>query len=175
MGAWWESRFMNIHTAWLCSRFIGKIVSKNEGWSLDINHLKINCMLPAGVLLFDRSQGFWLSHSIPHFPSFPERGYVYPSSGKVNGQTALCVTHNYDQLLLVGEWPAVRQQALMCSTAPAIIRHLSASKTICRKRCYLVLCKAISVIGAQGQGTRIWTCSHCLLMFKGEVHSEFTV
>ncbi|KAM6921948.1 deoxyribonuclease-2-beta isoform 1-T1 [Xenentodon cancila] len=54
-----------------------------------------------GALLFDRSQGFWLSHSIPHFPSFPERGYLYPSSGKVNGQTALCVTYRYDQLLRI--------------------------------------------------------------------------
>ncbi|KAL6108031.1 dnase2b [Pungitius sinensis] len=54
-----------------------------------------------GVLLFDRSQGFWLSHSIPHFPSFPERGYLYPSSGEVNGQTALCVTYPYDQFLLL--------------------------------------------------------------------------
>ncbi|XP_047442300.1 deoxyribonuclease-2-beta [Mugil cephalus] len=56
-----------------------------------------------GVLLFDRSQGFWLSHSIPHFPSFPERGYLYPSSGKVNGQTALCVTYPYKQFLRVAQ------------------------------------------------------------------------
>ncbi|CAG03464.1 unnamed protein product [Tetraodon nigroviridis] len=50
-----------------------------------------------GVLLSDHSQGFWLSHSVPHFPLFPERGYGYPSSGKVNGQTALCVTYSYGQ------------------------------------------------------------------------------
>ncbi|XP_057696989.1 deoxyribonuclease-2-beta isoform X1 [Corythoichthys intestinalis] len=50
-----------------------------------------------GVLLFDHLQGFWLSHSIPHFPSFPEMGYLYPSSGKVNGQTAYCVSLPYDQ------------------------------------------------------------------------------
>ncbi|XP_030288379.1 deoxyribonuclease-2-beta-like [Sparus aurata] len=56
-----------------------------------------------GVLLFDRSQGFWLSHSIPRFPSFPERGYLYPSSGKVNGQTALCVTYHYDQFLSIAK------------------------------------------------------------------------
>ncbi|KAK2835452.1 hypothetical protein Q5P01_015936 [Channa striata] len=56
-----------------------------------------------GVLLFDQSQGFWLSHSIPHFPSFPERGYVYPSSGKVNGQTALCMTYKYEQFLRIAK------------------------------------------------------------------------
>lgn len=58
---------------------------------------------PAGALLFDHAQGFWLSHSIPHFPSFPEKGYLYPSSGKVNGQTALCVTYQYQQFLHIGE------------------------------------------------------------------------
>ncbi|XP_053286793.1 deoxyribonuclease-2-beta isoform X1 [Pleuronectes platessa] len=56
-----------------------------------------------GGLLFDRSQGFWLSHTVPHFPSFPERGYLYPSSGKVNGQTALCVTYQYEQFLHVAK------------------------------------------------------------------------
>lgn len=67
--------------------------------------------IPAGALLFDHSQGFWLSHSIPHFPSFPERGYLYPSSGKVFGQTALCVTYEYSQLLLIGESMLMKQQA----------------------------------------------------------------
>lgn len=68
-----------------------------------VRALGVVCVYPAGVLLFDRSQGFWLSHSIPRFPSFPERGYLYPSSGKVNGQTALCVTYHYDQFLSIGE------------------------------------------------------------------------
>ncbi|XP_061832125.2 deoxyribonuclease-2-beta isoform X1 [Nerophis lumbriciformis] len=54
-----------------------------------------------GVLLVDSSQGFWLSHSIPHFPSFPEKGYLYPNSGKVNGQTALCVSLHYQHVLRV--------------------------------------------------------------------------
>lgn len=63
---------------------------------------------PAGVLLSDHSQGFWLSHSVPHFPSFPERGYGYPLSGKINGQTALCVTYSYDQFQHIGEWPLIR-------------------------------------------------------------------
>lgn len=72
-----------------------------------------------GVLLFDRSQGFWLSHTVPHFPSFPERGYVYPSTGKVNGQTALCVTHNYDQLLLIVKQMAYIYPRLYNCSVPA--------------------------------------------------------
>ncbi|XP_028301015.1 deoxyribonuclease-2-beta isoform X2 [Gouania willdenowi] len=56
-----------------------------------------------GVLLFDHSQGFWLPHSIPRFPSFPDGGYLYPTSGKVNGQTALCVTFQYQQFLNIAK------------------------------------------------------------------------
>ncbi|XP_004067916.1 deoxyribonuclease-2-beta isoform X1 [Oryzias latipes] len=56
-----------------------------------------------GVLLFDHAKGFWLSHSIPHFPSFPERGYLYPSSGKLNGQTLLCMTYQYAQFLKIAQ------------------------------------------------------------------------
>ncbi|KAM9832388.1 deoxyribonuclease-2-beta [Neosynchiropus ocellatus] len=54
-----------------------------------------------GVLLFDHIQGFWMSHSIPHFPSAPEKGYVYPATGMYYGQTALCVTYKFDQFLHV--------------------------------------------------------------------------
>lgn len=85
------------------------------------NASSVVCVFPAGVLLFDRSQGFWLSHSVPHFPSFPERGYLYPSSGKVNGQTALCVTYRYEQFPHIGEWPLMRQQGLTKSISVNIL------------------------------------------------------
>lgn len=54
-----------------------------------------------GCLLFDKSQGFWLIHSIPGFPPFPENGYSYPSSGKKNGQTVICVTYKYEQYSVI--------------------------------------------------------------------------
>lgn len=40
-----------------------------------------------GVLAFhDQTQtGFWLIHSVPHFPSVIEQGYEYPSSGNSLG------------------------------------------------------------------------------------------
>ncbi|MEE6494667.1 hypothetical protein FKM82_001832 [Ascaphus truei] len=50
-----------------------------------------------GILLFNKSQGFWLIHSVPHFPPFPEKGFGYPSTGRRYGQTAMCVTYRYDQ------------------------------------------------------------------------------
>uniref|UniRef100_A0A671QWX2 deoxyribonuclease II n=1 Tax=Sinocyclocheilus anshuiensis TaxID=1608454 RepID=A0A671QWX2_9TELE len=49
------------------------------------------------LLMFDQSQGFWLTHSVPHFPPFPERNYSFPSTGKYYGQTLHCITYNYTQ------------------------------------------------------------------------------
>ncbi|KAM4629494.1 deoxyribonuclease-2-beta [Polymixia lowei] len=86
-----------------------------------------------GVLLFDHFQGFWLSHTIPHFPSFPERGYVYPSSGKVNGQTALCVTYKY------GQFPLIAQQMVYlyprvynCSVPASFLSDLAPLAQLCK-------------------------------------------
>ncbi|GAM17409.1 hypothetical protein SAMD00019534_005840 [Acytostelium subglobosum LB1] len=47
-----------------------------------------------GVIGFSDSQGFWLIHSVPQFPTDPHKGgYGYPESGHVNGQSFLCVTY----------------------------------------------------------------------------------
>ncbi|NWW90570.1 DNS2B protein, partial [Rhynochetos jubatus] len=50
-----------------------------------------------GFLLLDKSQGFWVIHSVPLFPPIPEDGYGYPATGKFYGQTAICITFKYDQ------------------------------------------------------------------------------
>ncbi|XP_026179268.1 deoxyribonuclease-2-beta [Mastacembelus armatus] len=85
-----------------------------------------------GVLLFDRSQGFWLSHSIPHFPSFPERGYFYPSSGKVNGQTALCVSYQYEQFfLIVKQMVYIYPRFYNCSVPAAFLVDLPQLAQLC--------------------------------------------
>ncbi|XP_036378441.1 deoxyribonuclease-2-beta [Megalops cyprinoides] len=56
-----------------------------------------------GALLFDQFQGFWLIHSVPHFPPFPEMGYSWPHSGRQNGQTAMCVTYKYEQFTQIAQ------------------------------------------------------------------------
>lgn len=55
------------------------------------------CFCPIGVVMFDKTQGFWLSHTVPHFPPFPERGFGYPSTGMFYGQVLFCVTYSYEQ------------------------------------------------------------------------------
>ncbi|CAL8253200.1 unnamed protein product [Merluccius merluccius] len=86
-----------------------------------------------GTLLFDHSQGFWLSHSVPHFPSFPEHGYMYPSSGKVNGQTFLCVTYKY------GQFPIIARQLVYliprvynCSVPSSFLDDLPDLAQLCK-------------------------------------------
>lgn len=55
-----------------------------------------------GDIAFDRTSGFWLVHSVPHFPPVASDGYSYPESGTVFGQTFLCVTYQYSQLNAIG-------------------------------------------------------------------------
>ncbi|NXI88114.1 DNS2B protein, partial [Rhipidura dahli] len=55
------------------------------------------CGHTKGFLLLDKSQGFWVIHSVPLFPPIPEDGYGYPSTGESFGQTAICITFKYDQ------------------------------------------------------------------------------
>lgn len=53
-----------------------------------------------GVVFFDKTDGFWLIHSIPNFP--PKTAYKYPNSGTLYGQSILCISMNYDQLSKIG-------------------------------------------------------------------------
>ena len=50
-----------------------------------------------GVLAMDKDTGFWLIHSVPNFPQIPTQKYEWPNSGKLNGQSALCISFNTKQ------------------------------------------------------------------------------
>ncbi|XP_034036720.1 deoxyribonuclease-2-beta-like [Thalassophryne amazonica] len=85
-----------------------------------------------GALLFDHFQGFWLSHSVPHFPPFPENGYSYPSSGKVNGQTVLCVTYPYEQFLHIAQQMVyLYPHFYNCSVPAAFLAELPLLARLC--------------------------------------------
>ncbi|XP_037077387.1 deoxyribonuclease-2-like [Pollicipes pollicipes] len=53
--------------------------------SFDKGHTK-------GVVAFDGDSGFWLVHSVPHYPPPPGQPYDYPDTGERYGQSFLCVT-----------------------------------------------------------------------------------
>lgn len=77
-------------------------VPKSVNYSRKYGHTK-------GLLLWDRVQGFWLIHSIPRFPPIPEEGYAYPSTGRRNGQSGICITFKYRQ------YEAIASQLLVCN------------------------------------------------------------
>ncbi|XP_019570801.2 deoxyribonuclease-2-beta isoform X1 [Rhinolophus sinicus] len=77
-------------------------IPKSLNYSRKYGHAK-------GLLLWNKVQGFWLIHSIPHFPPIPEEGYEYPSSGIQYGQTGICVTFKYNQ------YEAIDSQLLVCN------------------------------------------------------------
>lgn len=54
-----------------------------------------------GVVMSDDSEGFWLIHSVPHFP--PEGSYSYPETGLRFGQSYLCITMNLENINSVGK------------------------------------------------------------------------
>uniref|UniRef100_H0VJE2 Deoxyribonuclease-2-beta n=1 Tax=Cavia porcellus TaxID=10141 RepID=H0VJE2_CAVPO len=77
-------------------------VPKSAGYSRNFGHTK-------GLLLWNRIQGFWLIHSIPRFPPIPEEGYDYPSTGRRNGQSGICITFRYNQ------YETIDSQLLVCN------------------------------------------------------------
>lgn len=55
-----------------------------------------------GVVLANTEGGFWLVHSVPHFPPIGA-DYTYPRSGTVYGQSFLCISLDLPNLDKVGE------------------------------------------------------------------------
>ncbi|XP_044110031.1 LOW QUALITY PROTEIN: deoxyribonuclease-2-alpha [Neovison vison] len=56
-----------------------------------------------GVLLLDQEGGFWLVHSVPHFPPPAcSAAYSWPSSARTYGQTLLCVSFPLTQFGKIG-------------------------------------------------------------------------
>ncbi|XP_017901164.1 PREDICTED: deoxyribonuclease-2-beta isoform X3 [Capra hircus] len=80
-------------------------VPKSVNYSRKYGHTK-------GVLLWNRVQGFWLIHSIPHFPPVPEEGYDYPPTGRRNGQAGICITFKYNQYEAIDIFAAWMAQQL---------------------------------------------------------------
>ena len=55
-----------------------------------------------GVVSYDSSSGFWLVHSVPKYPPYPNSSYSYPSSGTTYGQSMLCMSLTLDGINKAG-------------------------------------------------------------------------
>ena len=53
-------------------------------------------------MAFDQETGFWMVHSVPHFPDYVKNGYGYPRTGHKYGQMFLCMTLNSSVINDVG-------------------------------------------------------------------------
>ncbi|KAB5559254.1 hypothetical protein PHYPO_G00026890 [Pangasianodon hypophthalmus] len=106
-----------------------------------------------GALLFDQFQGFWLIHSIPHFPPFPEMGFGYPSTGKLYGQSVQCTTYSYKQFQKISQQLAyINPYVYNCSMPSAYYTDMAEMAQICAGKTVTVvprrrLEKLISVKG----------------------------
>lgn len=61
-----------------------------------------------GAVLADSTGGFWLVHSVPHFPQVGS-SYSYPSTGITYGQSFLCISLDLSNLNKVGEYSLTRK------------------------------------------------------------------
>ena len=70
----------------------------NKKVSFDKGHTK-------GVFVLGPSgSGFWLIHSVPHFPYESKNGYQYPGSGHLNGQAFFCISFSEKEADGIGEF-----------------------------------------------------------------------
>ncbi|XP_028851500.1 deoxyribonuclease-2-alpha-like [Denticeps clupeoides] len=88
-----------------------------------------------GVVLFDKSQGFWLVHSTPHFPPPKSEGqFSYPSSGVVNGQNFICVTYALDKFQTIGEQLKINQPHVYdCHVPESLSSYVPSLVHLCKK------------------------------------------
>lgn len=99
-----------------------------------------------GAVIVSETEGFWLIHSVPYFPPepnsgeefrrrktnktadesenvtakvIPKGGYAYPSSGKVNGQSFLCISTNGANIDNIGKQLMYNQILVYRTNTPA--------------------------------------------------------
>ncbi|XP_005357469.1 deoxyribonuclease-2-beta [Microtus ochrogaster] len=76
-----------------------------------------------GLLVWNRIQGIWLIHSVPRFPPVPKDGYDYPSSGRLYGQSGICITFKYSQYKKIDFQLFVSQPNIYSCSIPDIFHQ----------------------------------------------------
>ncbi|CAH0560064.1 unnamed protein product, partial [Brassicogethes aeneus] len=73
-----------------------------------------------GVVLANENGGIWLIHSTPHFPPIG-RGYSYPKTGTVYGQSFLCISLDVSNLNEVGQQLKYNEPFIYSTNIPDIL------------------------------------------------------
>ncbi|KAL4646797.1 deoxyribonuclease-2-alpha-like [Arapaima gigas] len=86
-----------------------------------------------GVVLLDKTQGFWLVHSTPHFPPPKgEGGYSYPETGEKNGQNFLCVTYPLEKFQDIGEQLTINEPLIYdCNIPDSLASSVPSMAELC--------------------------------------------
>lgn len=72
-----------------------------------------------GVMAGNEQSGFWLVHSVPHFPPDLSSGqYGYPKTGHMYGQSFLCVTLDAANLNRAAEQLLFNEPEIYSAAAP---------------------------------------------------------
>lgn len=87
-----------------------------------------------GVVMADRTGGFWLIHSVPHYPSVTYSQYTYPATGHKNGQSYMCMSLPPDQMETVGNKTSCEFLWLACKVH---IKRLLSSDGLFIKKDYI--------------------------------------
>ncbi|XP_047395133.1 deoxyribonuclease-2-beta isoform X4 [Sciurus carolinensis] len=149
--------------------------SDSEGWNTEARESQVPGQpQQLSLLLWNRIQGFWLIHSIPRFPPIPEEGYNYPSTGRRNGQSGICITFKYNQYeaidifaawmaqelkihLLTETWQRKRQELPSNCSLPYHVYNIKAIKISRQSYFGSYQDHAKWCISQKGTKTR-WTC-----------------
>lgn len=76
-----------------------------------------------GTVVANDISGFWLIHSVPHFPpSIEETHYDYPSTGVTYGQSFLCISFTGDQMWKVGKQLQYNEPHFYSSHVPQYLK-----------------------------------------------------
>ncbi|XP_023657267.2 deoxyribonuclease-2-alpha isoform X1 [Paramormyrops kingsleyae] len=88
-----------------------------------------------GVVLLDKTQGFWLVHSTPHFPNAKEAGqFEYPETGMKNGQNFICVTYPLDMFETIGQQLAINEPLIYdCNVPSSLASVLPSMVELCSR------------------------------------------
>ncbi|PSN49987.1 hypothetical protein C0J52_08765 [Blattella germanica] len=125
-----------------------------------------------GVLMTNESGGFWLVHSVPHFPPSPNSTmlYSYPLTGTHYGQSFLCISLNSSQIDLVEAIP-VKQRRSRKSDGKEGTQYSSSFRyfIMCGSQKKVVCRKAFRSLHAVGM-KRVYNISCTLL--RGEIPKD---
>lgn len=113
-GGWVDGKSLMNSTAVAVGRTLLQLYKSSQNQSEDLAYVLYNDQPPQeelsgnlvghtkGVVLLDKTQGFWLVHSTPRFPPEAKDQYSWPENALRNGQSFLCVTYSYAQFKNIG-------------------------------------------------------------------------